>query len=111
MAAVVFFAVIGFALIPMFIAREKGRKNLALWFLLGIFAPLVSIVVALILEQEYPCSNCGHNVRESAVYCAACGVELPKRSRAPAPSATPSATPTTSMTPMQREVLRRRPRK
>jgi len=108
MGIVVLFAAIGLSLIPMFVAREKGRKNLAQWWLFGVVAPVISIVIALIIEPEYSCPNCGRNVRRSAAYCSACGIELPKQSPAVAQEATTPTAPTTTLTPMQREVLRRR---
>lgn len=96
-------------LIPMFIARSKGRKSLALWWLFGAVTLPVAIIASLLLEQEHHCPNCGANVRLSAVYCASCGKELPKRAVAVAPAPQPATA--SSMTPMQREVLRQRQKK
>jgi len=104
MGGVIFFLVVGLALIPGYIAREKGRDFL-LWWFFGIVALIPAVVVALLIEEQRACASCGAKVKASSAFCQACGTRLPER-HAPVDEIADASVK--GMTPMQREVLRQR---
>jgi len=104
MGGLVLLVAAGIGLIPAFIAKSKGRDFLR-WWLFGTVAFIVALVAALIIEAEGPCPSCGAKAKASAEFCPACGIRLPKALARQVPIASASSS---GMTPMQREVLRRR---
>lgn len=103
-----FLLVLGLALIPAAIAREKGL-DARLFYAFGLLFVVPAVIVALAVEAQAPCPNCSAKNRVSARFCSSCGTEIPRKQETPAAiEVSISGEASSVMTPMQRAVLARR---
>lgn len=70
-------AVLG--LIPAFIAKNKGR-NFWLWYFYGFMLFIVALIHSLIIKDEsgVQCPACKEWVKEDAVICKHCHINIPE---------------------------------